>query len=70
MHSTFSDMSANARATQPLFAELIGTFALVFVGTGAIVVNDVTGGAITHLGVSLAFGLVVGTMIFAVDWCR
>jgi aquaporin Z len=51
---------------KPLVAELIGTFALVFVGTGAIVVNDVSGGAITHLGVSLAFGMVVGTMIFAV----
>ncbi len=47
-------------------AEAIGTFALVFVGTGAIVVDDLSGGAVTHLGVSLAFGAVVGTMIFAV----
>ena len=37
-------------------AEAIGTFALVFVGTGAIVVNDASGGAITHLGVALAIG--------------
>ena len=59
-------MSANAASTKPLFAESIGTFALVFVGTGAIIVNDLTGGALTHVGVSLAFGLVIGTMIFAV----
>jgi len=47
-------------------AEGIGTFALVFAGTGAIVVDHATGGAITHLGISLAFGLVVMTMIYAV----
>ncbi len=52
-------------AVKRLVAEGIGTFALVFVGTGAIVVNDATGGAITHLGVALAFGLVIGCMIFA-----
>jgi len=45
---------------------LVGTFALVFVGTGAIIVNDVSGGALTHLGVSMAFGLVVMTMVYAV----
>ena len=47
-------------------AEGIGTFALVFVGTGAIVVNDLTGGKITHLGIALTFGLVVMAMIYAV----
>jgi aquaporin Z len=47
-------------------AEAIGTFALVFVGTGAIVVNDVTGGAVSHVGIALSFGLVVMTMIYAV----
>lgn len=45
-------------------AELIGTYALVFCGTGAIVINDVSGGAITHLGVATAFGLVVTAMIY------
>jgi MIP family channel proteins len=49
-----------------LFAELIGTFALVFAGTGAIVINDVTGGGITHVGVAFTFGLVVLAMIYAV----
>jgi MIP family channel proteins len=47
-------------------AEAIGTFCLVFMGTGAIVVNEITGGQITHVGISLAFGLVVLAMIYAV----
>ncbi len=49
-----------------LAAEGIGTFALVFAGTGAIVANDLTQGAVSHVGVSLTFGLVVAAMIYAV----
>jgi len=49
-----------------LFAEFLGTFILIFVGTGAIVINDVSGGAITHAGVALSFGLVVLAMIYTV----
>ncbi len=48
-----------------LVAEFIGTFALVFAGTGAIVINGVSGGAITHVGVALTFGLIVLAMIYA-----
>jgi len=47
-------------------AELMGTFALVFAGTGAIVINDVTGGSVTHVGIAFTFGLVVMAMIYAV----
>ncbi len=47
-------------------AEFIGTFALVFAGTGAIIINDVTSGAVTNVGVGLTFGLIILTMIYAV----
>lgn len=45
-------------------SELLGTFALVFAGTGAIVINDVSHGAITHAGIALTFGLIVLAMIY------
>lgn len=48
------------------FAEAFGTFCLVFAGTVAIVINDVSGGAITHVGIAIVFGLVVMAMIHAV----
>jgi MIP family channel proteins len=47
-------------------AEFIGTFALVFAGTGAIITNDVTYGAVTNTGVALTFGMIILTMIYAV----
>src|SRR6202035_294974 len=48
-----------------LFAECFGTFALVFAGTGAIVADDTSGHAVTHVGVALTFGLVVLSLIYA-----
>jgi MIP family channel proteins len=45
-------------------AEAIGTFILVFVGTGAVMVNQISQGAITHLGVSCVFGAVVAALIY------
>ncbi len=48
-----------------LIAEGLGTFCLVFAGTGAIIVNQTTGGRVTHVGVALTFGLVVMAMIYA-----
>jgi aquaporin Z len=47
-----------------LVAEFLGTFALVFAGTGAIVINDVSGGGVSHVGVALTFGLIVLAMIY------
>ncbi len=49
-----------------LAAEFFGAFALVFAGTGAIVIDDVTHGAVTHVGVALTFGLVILAMIYTV----
>ena len=47
-----------------LTAEFLGTFCLVFAGTGAMVVNDVSGGTISHVGVALTFGLIVLVMVY------
>jgi aquaporin Z len=46
-----------------LLAEALGTFGLVFAGTGAIVINQSCGGVIGHAGIALTFGLVVLAMI-------
>lgn len=52
--------------TNKLAAEVFGTFCLVFAGCGAMVVNEVTGGVIGHVGVALTWGLIVAAMIYAV----
>jgi len=46
-------------------AELIGTFALVFCGTGAIVIDQQTTGGVGHIGIAITFGLIVMSMIYA-----
>ena len=56
---------AKMRLVRALVAEAIGTFALVFAGCGAIMVDAKTG-ALGHLGVAFSFGLVIMVMIYAV----
>jgi len=53
------------RTMKKYVAEFIGTYGLVFFGTGAIIVDDLTGGTISHVGIALTFGLVVMAMIYA-----
>jgi aquaporin Z len=45
-------------------SELIGTFALVFCGTGAIIIDKETGGGVSHVGIAITFGLIVMSMIY------
>ncbi|MCC1484271.1 MIP/aquaporin family protein [Winogradskyella immobilis] len=45
--------------------ELIGTFSMVFCGCGAMTVNEITGGSISHVGVAITWGLIVMAMIYA-----
>src|SRR5438034_4015737 len=47
-----------------LAGECFGTFALVFAGTGAIVIDEVTSGGVSHIGIALTFGLIVLAMIY------
>ena len=49
-----------------LCAEFIGTYFLLFAGTGAIIIDDISGGSVTHVGIALTFGLVVFAMITAI----
>ena len=45
-------------------AEFIGTFALVFFGTGAVIVNQQTEGSLGLLGISATFGIIITAMVY------
>jgi MIP family channel proteins len=64
--SSTADSSAYSRAVWPMLAaEAVGTFGIVFAGCGAIMIDMVSHGQITHVGVGLVFGLIVAAMISA-----
>ena len=45
-------------------AEMMGAFAIVFCGTGAVIIDGLTNGSISHAGVAITWGLIVMTMIY------
>jgi MIP family channel proteins len=49
----------------PYLAEVIGTFGLVFAGCGAIMIDTISKGQVTHVGVGLVFGLIITVMIYS-----
>jgi MIP family channel proteins len=51
--------------SRELLAEFIGTFVLIFAGTGAVMVDRISNGAVTHLGISIVFGAVVTALIYS-----
>ncbi len=46
-------------------SESIGTFSMIFCGTGAMTINEVTGGDVSHVGIAITWGLIVMAMIYA-----
>jgi len=46
-------------------SEFIGTFSMIFCGTGAMTINEITGGEVTHVGIAITWGLIVMSMIYA-----
>ncbi len=65
-HMTFGPKQQRplSPASKRCISEFLGTFALVFAGTGAIVINDIAGGTVSHVGIALTFGLIVMAMIY------
>lgn len=60
-----ADHTLDAPNMRNYVAELIGTFALIFCGTGAVIIDQQSGGAVTHVGVAITFGLIVMSMIYS-----
>jgi len=60
-----ADRILNCGCMKNYLTEFIGTFILMFCGTGACVVNEITGGSITHVGIATTWGLVVMSIIYA-----
>jgi aquaporin Z len=57
-------VAAVKKVMRNYLAEAIGTFALLFCGTGAIIINQQTSGAVSHIGIAMTFGLIVMALIY------
>lgn len=66
-HTTVASAARSSEASlwACTLAEGIGTFGLVFAGCGAIMIDTLSHGQITHVGVGLVFGLIMTVMIYA-----
>lgn len=51
--------------SKKIVAEFVGTYILVFCGTGAVVIDQTTNGGVTHVGIAITFGFVVMSLIYA-----
>ena len=52
-------------ARNDVLPKVMGTFMLVFTGCGAVIVNDLYGGGLGHLGINIVFGLVVMAVVYS-----
>jgi MIP family channel proteins len=70
-HSPAKSVESSTSSASPptiwpmLVGEAVGTFGIVFAGCGAIMLDELSHGQITHVGVGLVFGLIVAAMISA-----
>lgn len=53
------------KSLRKLLAEFLGTFGIVFFGTGSVIVNEVSSGTVSHIGVAITFGVIVTLMIYS-----
>ncbi|KAK1410371.1 hypothetical protein QVD17_36907 [Tagetes erecta] len=62
------NVSSNSKINlaQKMLAEFIGTFCIIFIGCGSVVVNKLYGGIVTFPGICVTWGLIVMTMIYTV----
>ena len=47
------------------YSEFIGTFIMMFCGTGAMAIDEITNGSVTHVGVAITWGLIIMSLIYA-----
>jgi len=53
------------KTLRPLLAEFIGTFTMVFCGTGAMTINEITGGNVGGVGIGITWGFIIIAMIYS-----